>query len=141
MVIDIEIRKALKKDAKSIVNLAKETNMMTPRFRASECIIAIRGENLIGIARMKTFKKQKAHELCSVTVKDGWRDSGIGTMLVNKAMKLAKYDVYLHTLNPEFYIKIGFRETKDRPGIIIKNGAWCHGCDKKACTPMVWQKN
>jgi N-acetylglutamate synthase-like GNAT family acetyltransferase len=141
MTIDIEIRKALKRDAKKVINLARETDMLTPRFKPGECIIAIRGENLIGIARFLTYKKQKAHELCSVTVKDGWRNSGIGTMMISKAMKIAKHDVYVHTINPEFYSKIGFKVAKQRPKILMKSGVWCKGCDKSACTPMVWQKN
>ncbi|MFC1559790.1 GNAT family N-acetyltransferase [Candidatus Margulisiibacteriota bacterium] len=142
MTIDIEIRKALKKDVKKVVNLAKESRMITPRFKAGECLIAIRGENLIGMARLKTFKAQKAHELSSVTVKDGWRNCGIGGMLVSKAVKIAKYDVYLNTVNPSFYVKMGFKISKTKPKMFAKNGMWCKGCsDKKACTPMIWHKD
>ena len=141
MSIDIEIRKALKKDAKKVVNLAKESRMLTPRFKPGECIIAIRGENLIGIARLRTIKKQKAHELSSVTVKDGWRNCGIGTMLITKACKVAKYDIYLTTVNPKFYSKLGFEIAKKKPKLLLKNGAWCKRCDKNACTSMIWQKN
>lgn len=141
MAIDIEIRKALKKDNKKIVVLAKETGVYTPRFKASECIIAIRGENLIGIARLKTHKKNKLHELSSVTVKDGWRNCGIGKLILSKIFKMAKYDICLNTVIPDYYESMGFETVDKKPKLLVKNGVWCKGCDKKACISMIKRLN
>ena len=141
MTIDIEIRKALKKDLKKVAILAKESGVFTPRFKSDECVIAIRGENLIGIARLKTLKQQKLHELSSLTVKEGWRNCGIAKMMVTKIFKQAKFDIYLNTVIPEFYSKIGFNVVPKKPKSIAKNKAWCKGCGKKACTTMVRQLN
>ena len=135
--IDLEIRKAGKRDKAPIMKLIKETGLFIPCMRFDDFFVAYRGENLIGVAKMKTHGKYKIHELSSVGVKDGWRKCGIGTVLVNKMIDRAKYDLYLNTVNPGFYEKLGFKETKDAPGVLKKNKTWCKSCDKSLCKTMV----
>jgi N-acetylglutamate synthase-like GNAT family acetyltransferase len=135
--IDLDIRKAKKQDTAPIVKLIKESQLYAPRLRYEDFIVAYRGENLIGVARWKTHKKNKIHELSNVGVKDGWRKCGIGSLIISKIMIKAKYDVYLNTVNPAFYEKLGFEATKEAPKVMKKNGAWCKGCDRKLCTTMV----
>lgn len=135
--IDLDIRKAKKKDKAPLLKLIKETGLFAPRLRYEDFIVAYRGENLVGVARFKTHCKSKIHELSNVGVKDGWRKCGIGSFIVSKIMDKAKYDMYLNTVNPAFYEKLGFKTTKDVPKALKKNGVWCKGCTRDMCTTMV----
>ncbi|MFH1709816.1 MAG: GNAT family N-acetyltransferase [bacterium] len=135
--IDLDIHKARKQDKAPIMNLIKESELFAPRLRYEEFMVAYRGENLIGLARFKTHKKIRIHELSNVGVKDGWRKCGIGSLIVSRIVNKAKYDTYLTTVNPGFYKKLGFEPIKKMPKALKKNGAWCKGCDKKLCTTMV----
>lgn len=135
--IDLDIRKARKKDKTHLSKFIKEVGLFTPRVRLSDFIVAYRGENLIGVARFKTHKRYRIHELSSLGVKDGWRKCGIGSLLVNGLINNAKYDTYLNTINPDFYEKLGFHRITDLPKVMKKNGSWCKGCEKKLCTTMV----
>jgi N-acetylglutamate synthase-like GNAT family acetyltransferase len=135
--IDLDIRKANKKDKAPILKLVKEVGLFVPRMRMDDFVVAYRGENLVAVARFKTHKQQKIHEISNLGVKDGWRKCGIGTLVVSKLMVKAKYDTYLNTINPGFYEKLGFKKAEELPKIIKKNNLWCKGCDKKSCTTMV----
>lgn len=137
--IDMEIRKAVKKDKEPIMKLIKEAGLFVPCMRFDDFFVAYRGENLIGVAKLKTHGKYKIHELSNVGVKDGWRKCGIGSLLVNKMIDRAKYDMYLNTVNPGFYEKLGFKETKEVPKVMKKNRTWCKACDKNLCKTMVKQ--
>lgn len=134
--IDLEIRKAKKSDKKPIIKLVKETGLFAPMLRTEDFIVAYRGENLVGVARFKTYKKNKIHELSNVGVKDGWRKSGIGSLIVSKVCEKAKFDTYLNTIAPAFFEKLGFVPA-EAPKALKKNSAWCKGCDKSACKTMV----
>lgn len=139
--IELDIRKANKKDKAPIIKLTKETGLFVPGMRLSDFFVAYRGENLIGVARFRTHKKHKLHELSNVGVKDGWRKCGIGSMIVEKIVAKAKYDVCLNTVNPGFYEKLGFELVDDVPTVMKKNKTWCKACDKTSCKTMVKPKN
>lgn len=135
--IDLDIRKATQKDKKSVMKLIKDNGLFAPRMRFDDFFVAYRGENLVGVARFKTHKQPGVHELSSVGVKDGWRKCGIGSLIVSKITSKAKNDIYLNTVNPGFYEKLGFVSTEEAPKIIRKNGKHCKGCDRDACKTMV----
>lgn len=135
--IDLDIRKARKKDKRHVIKFVKEVGLFSPRLRLSDFFVAYRGENLVGLARFKTHKKNKIHELSNLGVKEGWRKCGIGSLIVSRLVGNARYDTYLNTINPDFYEKLGFKKVKDMPRSMKKNSAWCKGCDKSSCTSMV----
>ena len=135
--IDLDIRKAKKQDKAHLLKLMKETGLFVPRLRLEDFFVAYRGENLVGLARLKTYKQQKIHELSNVGVKDGWRKCGIGSLIVTRVLGWAKYDLYLNTVTPEFYAKLGFTPADKMPKPLKKNGAWCKGCEKAKCTTLV----
>jgi len=135
--IDLDIHKAKKQDKAPIMNLIRNSELFAPRLKYEDFMVAYRGENLVAVARWKTNKKNRMHELSNVGVKDGWRKCGIGSIVVSKLIDKAKYDTYLNTVNPGFYEKLGFKATKEAPKAMKKNNAWCKGCDKKLCITMV----
>ena len=135
--IDLDIRKATSKDKDSVVKLVKESGLFVPHMRLSDFIVAYRGQNLVGVARLRTHKKLKIQELSNVGVKDGWRKCGIGSFIVSKIMAKVKYDLYLNTVNPGFYEKLGFLKVEKAPSVMKNNKAWCRKCDKTLCATMV----
>jgi len=137
MAIDLEIRKANKKDKTPLIKFIKEGGMFVPGIRYKEFYVIYRGENMIAAARFKTHDKGKIHELSNFSVKEGWRNCGIGSFVLEKIFDKAKFDTYLNTVNPNFYKKLGFIQIKDVPKPLKKNRVWCKGCDKDLCTTMV----
>ncbi len=135
--IDLDIRKARKQDKAPVMKLIKESDLFVPRLRYEDFFVAYRGENLVGVARFKTHKKNRIHELSNVGVKDGWRKCGIGSLIVSKIINKTKYDTYINTVNPGFYEKLGFEKVKEAPKPLKKDGKWCKGCDKNLCTTLV----
>ncbi len=135
--IELDIRKATKKDKVPVIKLAKETGLFVPNMRLGDFYVAYRGENLVGVARFRAHSKAGIHELSNVGVKDGWRKCGIGSMIVSRIVDKAKGDVYLNTINPGFYEKLGFTAAKEIPSVMKKNKAWCRACDRTLCRTMV----
>ena len=135
--IDLEIRKAKKQDKAPLLKLMKETGLFVPRLRLEDFYVAYRGENLVGLARLKTYRQQKIQELSNVGVKDGWRKCGIGSLIVSRVTDKAKYDMYLNTIDPGFYEKLGFQQAGLVPKPMKKNGSWCKGCEKNKCTTLI----
>jgi N-acetylglutamate synthase-like GNAT family acetyltransferase len=134
---DFDVRKAKKQDKAPILKLIKESGIFAPRLRYEDFFVAYRGQNLVGVARLKTHKKNKLNELTNVGVKDGWRKCGIGSLIVSKIFNKSKYDTYVNTVEPHFYEQLGFIKVKDIPVALKKNREWCKGCDRKLCTTMV----
>ena len=78
---------------------------MTVKIRNGDFIVAEREGELIGVAGLEVYGASAL--LRSVAVEDGWRGSGVGKALIDRALDQARQagieDVFLLTTTAERY--------------------------------------
>ncbi|MFC1517218.1 GNAT family N-acetyltransferase [Candidatus Margulisiibacteriota bacterium] len=93
---------------------------------------------IVGLAHIR--KIEGYLELTHVGVLPEYRKQGVGGELVNKLVEANSQDIYLNTVVPEFFEKLGFEKTRDFPTRFKKSEKWCEGCIIEKCTAMVKRK-
>lgn len=122
---EVVVRQALFTDVRGIYTLIKgNTDMLVPRsmsdvvqhidrFLVAEC-----GGELVGAIAYEFLPEigdaeRTSVELQSVCVKDGWRNRGVGQMLVRgqieRLLPLKPYQLVVLTFAEKFFEKLGFR--------------------------------
>jgi N-acetylglutamate synthase-like GNAT family acetyltransferase len=130
----MRIRKARPADWPEIFRLAQKLNLDYPGMEADEFWVAEERQNLAGLVGLKTHPD--AQELCALGVEARWRGRGLGRLLVRTAVRHARRNLYLATVIPAFFSRLGFEKKESIPTSMIKDPEWCAGCDRARCTVM-----
>ena len=134
-----EIRKARSRDFKAIKILAEAFNLDSEDMKVEEFKVAVEGENILGIGRLKPAGDLL--ELCSLCVVQHKQKEGIGKLLVKSLLRSAKKDIYLATIIPDYFKPFGFKALDFTPEFMKKKADWCEGCHPERCTIMKWEYN
>ncbi len=129
------IRKAVKDDLPQISALAAKHNLDYENMAADDFWVASEGDKIIGICGLK--KHPDCRELCSLGVDETFQKRGLGRQLVRTLLQETSGDIYLATIIPEFFRKLGFEESGSIPASMIKKVDWCAECSRDRCTIMI----
>ena len=129
------IRKAISADWDRIYQLAEECGLDYPGMDKDDFLVAEDGGRLRGIVGLK--RHPGGLELCSLGVEPGGRRRGVGGELVKALLAGLREDVYLATVIPGYFERLGFRRTAVFPDAMVKDPDWCAGCRRDLCTVMV----
>ena len=75
--------------------------------------VLLYNDKLAAFGRLK--QRNDGIELCSIGVVEEYRGKKLGETIVKDILATAKTDVYLVTVIPAFFSKLGFNETKEYP--------------------------
>jgi N-acetylglutamate synthase-like GNAT family acetyltransferase len=131
----MSIQKARKADWPQIIALAAKHNLDYEDMGADDFWVAIEAGRVVGICGLK--KHLDCRELCSLGVEETFQKRGLGRRLVETLLQQASGDIYLATVIPEFFRKLGFEEAGPVPASMIKKADWCAGCNRERCTVMI----
>ncbi len=131
----MRIRKAKKADLPQIIHLAKKYDLDYAGMESDSFWVAAEGPKILGIVGLK--RHTDCEELCALGVEEKSRGAGLGKRLVSAFMKAAPGDVYLATVIPLFFEKLGFRKVAEIPASMVKKSDWCRDCRRDLCTVMV----
>ncbi|MGP8216141.1 MAG: GNAT family N-acetyltransferase [Bacteroidia bacterium] len=79
--------------------------------------------NLAAFGRLK--RHSDGIELCTLGVVEKFRNKNLGTAMVKGLLSGIGQDVYIVTVIPGFFTKLGFKATKEYPGSLQKK---CDNC-------------
>ncbi len=129
------IRKAGKTDLPQIIALAAKRSLDYENMAADDFWVAVEADRVVGICGLK--KHPECRELCSLGVEETFQKRGFGRRLVETLLEEAPGDIYLATVIPEFFRKLGFEEAGSVPASMIKKTNWCAGCSREGCIVMI----
>lgn len=129
------IRTALREDLSRVRELAEGLGLDYPGMEDDAFWIAEDNGRIVGVCGLK--RHPNCHELCALGVEEGVRGRGIGRELAKALLREVKGDIYLATVIPGFFERMGFSRTSEFPRSMAKGGDWCEGCDRALCTVMV----
>jgi len=131
------IRPAKELEKDKIRKLAEQFNLDSKDMPHEEFIVAEENEKLVGLVRIK--KNKGCFELCSLGVAKEKQGQGIGKELVASVTKEPRL-LYLATIIPDFFKKLGFKKVDQIPKCMKKDPAWCEGCPApEKCTVMKYE--
>ncbi len=131
----MRVRKAKKADLPQIIRLAKKCDLDYSGMESDSFWVAAEGPKVAGIVGLK--EHPDCVELCALGVEEASRGTGLGRKLVSAFMKKAPGEVFLATIIPSFFEKLGFRRVTEIPASMVKKSDWCRDCRKDLCTVMV----
>jgi len=136
------IRKANKEDFQKIFSLAEKFDLDSVDMDTDNFIVAEENGEIVGIGQLKKFGND--FELCCLGVEANSQKKGIGKELVKALVSISKEagngNVYLATIIPSYFEKLGFQVVKVFPEFMRKKEEWCGFCkDRKNCTVMQYK--
>jgi len=133
--IGMRIRKASKADFPQIQGLARKYGLDYAGMEADDFWVAGEGDRILGLCALK--KHPDCLELCALGVDEKRRGRGWGERLVRAVVRNAKGELFLATVIPGFFARLGFKRTAAVPASMVKNKEWCAGCTPELCAVMV----
>lgn len=129
------IRRASRPDWVQIAKLAKECELNYSGMESDKFWVAEEDGRVFGIVALKSHPE--CRELCALGVDPKRRGLGIGKRLALELIGGVRGDVYLATIIPGFFERLGFVKPPDVPPSMVKDADWCAGCRRDLCTVMV----
>jgi len=129
------IRKVRREDLSRVRELAEALGLDSPGMEDDSFWVAEDNGRIEGICGLK--RHPDCFELYALGVEESGRGQGIGGDLVRALIGEVKGDIYLATVIPGFFERVGFSRTSEFPRSMVKGGEWCEGCDRALCTVMM----
>lgn len=131
----MKIRPAQPDDFPAIRALAEKLLLDSADLRAEEFVIAEDTGTIAGLGRL--IEHPDCLEIATFGVEEAFRKQGVGKKLLGELVKRAQGPVYLATIVPEYFEKMGFEKAPQIPPSMVKKADWCEGCSRQNCTVMV----
>jgi N-acetylglutamate synthase-like GNAT family acetyltransferase len=131
----MKIRDGRSIDLPAIRRLAESLGLDYPGMESDRFWVAEDGGAIAGIVALK--RHADCRELVSLGVDPRARKRGLGRKLVQALLEDTPADVFLATVIPAFFARIGFVQAPLPPAGLAKDPAWCEGCHKDRCVIMV----
>jgi len=130
------IRKAEPRDYAAIQALMAALELSYPAMDLGCFWVAESGDEVVGAAELKEF--QTCSLLSCVGVREDLQGLDLGRALVGEVVRQARHDVYLYTLIPGFFRKVGFAEAGQIPPDLPPRFIYgCQNCNPRLCVCMV----
>lgn len=131
----MSVRKARQADFRDVARLARKYGLDYAGMEADDFWVVEEGGAVLGICGLK--RHPECLELCALGVEDAFRGRGWGEKLVRAVLGEAADEVYLATIIPGFFTRLGFGKARSVPPSMVKKADWCAGCTPELCTVMV----
>ncbi|MFH1829302.1 MAG: GNAT family N-acetyltransferase [Pseudomonadota bacterium] len=128
------IRRAQKKDWDDITHLLKDMDLVHGSISIQNFWVALQGDKVAAVAQLEPWENY--FFLSSVGVRTDCRGRGIATALINQMLSHVKHDIYLYTIIPEFFEKLGFENTDPPDGNDYRRHFDCDECAPEKCACM-----
>lgn len=89
----------------------------------NQFLVAKKEGRVIGFGRLRTYGN--CQELCSLGVIEPYRNKGAGTALSEELIKKSKLPLYVVTIIPGFFTRLGFVEVEEFPSDIGVKMSYC----------------
>jgi len=133
----MRVRKAVSADIPFVLRLARDLGLDDPGLDEDVVWVADDGGRIAGSVGLR--RHPDCLELVALGVDENARRKGIGGRLVRALLAEASEDVYLATVSPDYFVRLGFERTAAIPASLAARmgTAWCEGCPRERCMVMV----
>ena len=130
------IRPATSEDAPAIIKILKELDLYYQALIYKDFWVAEAAGEIIGTAQLEPH--DDFVYLSSVGIKSNQQKHGAGRSFVEKLLLIIKQPVYLYTIIPDFFQKVGFKIDQNPPANLPSKERYeCEECFPDKCVTMV----
>ncbi len=130
----IAIRRATISDYEQILQILKDRELEYPSLNLDNFWIAEDGNIIVSITRFEDIGN--CYFISSVGTKKDFEGKGLASKLIKKISNQQK-DVYLYTIIPDFFEKLGFKTVKTPPFLPRREVFNCKDCSPNVCVCMI----
>ncbi|MCX5726367.1 MAG: GNAT family N-acetyltransferase, partial [Candidatus Saganbacteria bacterium] len=126
---------AQNKDLEKIPKILEEADLHYPGEVLNDFWVAEKDKDIIGVVRLEENKD--FFFLTSLGVAKENRNQGVAAALLKTILEKANKNVYLYTIIPDFFKKLGFELTEKPVNLPSKELFGCRDCAPSKCVCMV----
>jgi N-acetylglutamate synthase-like GNAT family acetyltransferase len=119
----IKIVKPTDSDFENIKKYIKYFELDDRVIEKQQFLVAKKNIELLGFGRIKIH--QNCDEICSIGIKEKYRRRGIASLLVKELINLSSNEIYLVSINPDLFKKLGFSVVSIYPDEIKNKLNYC----------------
>ncbi len=132
----LRVRPAASRDHAAVLALLRDLELDYPARDLARFHVAERRGEVVGVAELKLSRGIGL--LSCVGVREDLQGRGVGRELVARVLDGVACDVYLYTLVPGFFARLGFVDEPSPPPRLPPRAIYgCEACDPAACRCMV----
>lgn len=135
------IRKATTSDKDQILKVLHDADEYYPGITIENFWVHEDSGKITGVVQFKDYDKY--YFLSGLAVSPSLWNKGIGSLLVNKMIEIAKRypgkHIYLNSIKPEYFTRFGFRATTETIPLPVKAPHQCDDCFPEKCKFMKWE--
>ncbi|OGC32566.1 hypothetical protein A2311_04450 [candidate division WOR-1 bacterium RIFOXYB2_FULL_48_7] len=129
------IRPATRQDEPVILRILKELDLYYQSQRIEDFFLLEEAGQVVGLAQLKEFPKY--YFLSSLGIIPSHQHRGLAAFILQELFLIAKKDIYIYTVIPEFFERFGFQSIPQTSGLPSKKSYECADCYPDKCVTMV----
>lgn len=129
-------RKMTDGDLDEIMTILTEQDLIYPSLLFDNFWVAADEGKILSVSRLEEFDKFSF--LSCVGIKAGHEGRGLTTKLIKELLGRQTRDVYLYTIIPGFFERLGFGVVSAIGELPQRTRFSCDKCNLEACTCMKW---
>ncbi len=122
-------------DAGEIGQLLESLELTRPATATGRFVVAHEGGRVMGMAHVE--EAGPALFLSSVGVDEAHQGKGIGSALLRHIVSEPKREIYLYTIIPQFFTRLGFTAVEPPAFLPERRIFGCEACLPRSCVCMV----
>jgi N-acetylglutamate synthase-like GNAT family acetyltransferase len=129
------VRPAKNEDHQRILDIINEVDIYYPSLTLDNFLVLEDKGIVIGCLKLEEYPGFYYLSSLAITINEQKKDFGL--KLLAQALKNTTKDVYLYTVYPGLFGKLGFTETEPIAGLPSKSMYICEDCSSDRCVCMV----
>lgn len=130
------VREARIEDSPDLLRLLEALELAYPSMDPACFWVGEWGGEIVATAELKELGSCSL--LSCVGVREGLQGRGFGRLMVDHVIRQTRQPVYLYTVVPGFFRKVGFRDAIFLPADMPPRSIYgCVGCDPSVCLCLV----
>lgn len=129
------LRRSTDGDSSEIEAVLRDLDLWYPTIRMEDCWVASEGSRIVAVACLEEVGDHLF--LSSLGVIPSLRGRGIASRLVDTIEGEASSDIYLYTIIPGFFERLGFERATAPDKISRREAFECERCEPDKCVCMV----
>ncbi|OGC07021.1 hypothetical protein A3H38_03865 [candidate division WOR-1 bacterium RIFCSPLOWO2_02_FULL_46_20] len=140
MITVLIIRPQRDEDKAAIKTILDELDLFYAGLKIEDFWVAEQDKTIVGCLQLTDYKDFLF--LGSLGISLRLQKSGLGKALMDKVLKNAQKTVYLYTVIPDFFAKLGFKVINNPPHNLPRKASYgCENCHPKRCATMRKEAN
>jgi N-acetylglutamate synthase-like GNAT family acetyltransferase len=123
MKVSVDVRSACSGELEEVLSKAGVLDLDLTDAHYDQFVVACKEKEIVGFGRIRRY--EECVEVATLGVVEAEQKKGIGSAVVKELLGRTSGEVYLTTVIPQYFSRLGFKEVKDFPDVLKKKLDFC----------------